>query len=124
MYKRQALTDLNAEQLLAYAAASELDDALKQVFVKLGEWRGQIDALKRDIEQVEEQRQALFKDQERLRENLSRAPANSDLAKRYLKKLDAQENALEALNANTQEKRAALDKLQQQFGQYLRGLSL
>lgn len=119
-----ALTDLNAEQLLAYAAASELDDALKQVFVKLGEWRGQIDALKRDIEQVEEQRQALFKDQERLRENLSRAPANSDLAKRYLKKLDAQENALEALNANTQEKRAALDKLQQQFGQYLRGLSL
>ncbi|HCK80773.1 MAG TPA: hypothetical protein PK880_08340 [Candidatus Competibacter sp.] len=119
-----ALTDLNAEQLMAYAASSELGPTLKQAFAKLGEWRGQTDALKREIDQAEEQRQALFKDQERLRENLTRAPANSDLAKRYLKKLDAQENALEGLNASTQEKRGALDKLEQQLAQYLRGLSL
>ena len=118
------LTDLSSDQIMAYAAANELGEPLKQAFAKMAEWRAQLDRARQEIEQMEQQRQALFKDQERLRENLARAPANSDLAKRYLKKLDAEENTLEALNASTQEKQSALDKLQQQFAQYLRGLAL
>ncbi|MBK8182442.1 MAG: hypothetical protein IPK63_05800 [Candidatus Competibacteraceae bacterium] len=118
------LTDLSLEQLVSYASSNGLSGPLKEAFAKIGEWRGQIDGLKKEIEQLEQQRQALFSDQERLRENLSRAPANSDLAKRYLKKLDAQENTVEALNVGTQEKNAALNTLQQQLIQYIRALSL
>lgn len=119
-----ALTDLSADQVLAYATSSELSEPLKQAFAKIGEWRSQIDSVQKDINQLEEQRQELFKDQERLRENLTRAPTNSDLAKRYLKKLDTEENTLEALHSKAQEKRSALDKLQQELAQYIRSLAL
>jgi len=73
---------------------------------------------------LEQQRQALFKDQERLRENLGRVPANSDLAKRYLKTLDTQENTLEASHASLQQKTAELEKLRQQFEQKVQALTL
>ncbi len=119
-----ALTDLSADQVLAYATSSELSEPLKQAFAKIGDWRSQIDSVQKDMNQLEEQRQELFKDQERLRENLTRAPTNSDLAKRYLKKLDTEENTLEALHSKAQEKRSALDKLQQELAQYIRSLAL
>ena len=119
-----ALTDLGADQIMAYAASSQLDEPLKQAFAKLGEARGQIDHLKKEIEQLEQQRQALFKDQERLRENLARVPANSDLGKRYLKTLDSQENTLEASNVSLQSKNAELEKLRQQFEQKVQALTL
>ncbi|MBL8250222.1 MAG: hypothetical protein JNK31_00980 [Candidatus Competibacter sp.] len=119
-----ALTDLSADQIMAYASSSQLDEALKQAFAKIGEARSQIDRLKKEIEQVEQQRQALFKDQERLRENLGRVPANSDLAKRYLKTLDAQENTLEASHASLQQKNAELENLRRQFEKKVQDLTL
>ena len=119
-----ALTDLSADQIMVYAGSSQLDEPLKQAFAKLGEARGQMDRLKKEIEQLEQQRQALFKDQERLRENLGRVPANSDLAKRYLKTLDTQENTLEASHASLQQKTAELEKLRQQFEQKVQALTL
>lgn len=118
------LIELETEQILRYSSSGQLDEPLKQAFAVLGEWRGQIDGLQKELAQLEEQRQALFKDQERLRENLARAPANSDLAKRYLKKLDTEENALEALNTQNQEKRGNLEKRQQQLAKYIRDLAL
>lgn len=119
-----ALADLGSEQIAAYAAAAELSESIKQAFTKIGQWRSQIASLEQAIEQLEAQRQAVFKDQERLRENLARAPANSDLAKRYLKKLDEQETTLETLQATTQEKQNHLDQLRRQLADYIRPLAL
>ena len=119
-----SLADLGSDQIAAYAIASELNDSIRQAFSKIGEWRGQIGSLEQEIAQLEAQRQAVFKDQERLRENLARAPANSDLAKRYLKKLDEQETTLESLQTATQEKQTHLDQLQRQLADYIRPLTL
>ena len=47
--------------------------------------------------QVDAERQAIVQEQARLRENLARVPANSDLQRRYLATLDKQESDLEAL---------------------------
>ena len=47
--------------------------------------------------QVDAERQAIVQEQGRLRENLARVPAKSDLQRRYLATLDKQETDLEAL---------------------------
>ena len=51
----------------------------------------------RKVGQTDAQRQQIVEEQARLRDNLERVPANSDLQRRYLATLDRQENELEAL---------------------------
>jgi len=51
----------------------------------------------RKVQQVDAERQAIVQEQARLRDNLARVPANSDLQRRYLATLDKQETDLEAL---------------------------
>ena len=48
-------------------------------------------------QQVDAERKQIVDEQARLRDNLARVPANSDLQRRYLATLDKQENDLEAL---------------------------
>ena len=47
--------------------------------------------------QVDAERQQIVQEQARLRDNLARVPANSDLQRRYLATLDKQETELEAM---------------------------
>ena len=47
--------------------------------------------------QVDAERQQIVQEQARLRDNLARVPANSDLQRRYLATLDKQETELEAI---------------------------
>ncbi|CAK0745909.1 hypothetical protein CCP4SC76_1660002 [Gammaproteobacteria bacterium] len=73
---------------------------------------------------MDEQTKAMFEDQERLRENLSKTPPNSDLAKRYLKKLDNQESSLETLSEQKKVKKTGLIKLQEQLAKQMQELDL
>jgi peptidoglycan hydrolase CwlO-like protein len=60
------------------------------------------------VAQVDAERQAIVQEQARLRENLARVPANSDLQRRYLATLDKQETELEALaNRRAETEKAA-----------------
>ena len=47
--------------------------------------------------QADAERQQIVQEQARLRDNLARVPANSDLQRRYLATLDKQETELEAI---------------------------
>ncbi len=47
--------------------------------------------------QIDAERQHIVQEQARLRDNLGRVPANSDLQRRYLATLDKQETELEAI---------------------------
>ena len=51
----------------------------------------------RKVTQADADRQQIVQEQARLRDNLARVPANSDLQRRYLATLDKQENDLEAI---------------------------
>jgi predicted RNase H-like nuclease (RuvC/YqgF family) len=86
--------------------------------------RAKIDALQREIERLEKQREAVFNDQARLRENLARVPEGSDLSRRYLQKLSAQENELEAIETQRENARNNLEALRQKLEEYIHGLSL
>ena len=51
----------------------------------------------RKVTQIDAERQQIVQEQARLRDNLARVPANSDLQRRYLATLDKQETELEAI---------------------------
>ena len=57
-------------------------------------------------------------------DNLSRIPHGSDLQKRYLRKLDQQENALESLLGDTEKTRLATQRAEKALGDYIRKLDI
>jgi chromosome segregation ATPase len=119
-----ALLGMSADQLAAYAASTELESRLRRAFAEMGEMRGQMGRVQRDIDLLQQQREAVFKDQERLRENLARVPGGSDLARRYLEKLGRQESALETINDRLQKSRDSLENLRQKLADYIQNLAL
>jgi hypothetical protein len=68
--------------------------------------QGAVADAQRKVTQADAERQQIVQEQARLRDNLARVPANSDLQRRYLATLDKQETDLEAIAT----RRAEADK--------------
>ena len=91
------LVESAAEQIRVYAQAREFDAKTRDALTKVLQLQQAAAEAQRKVQQVEAERQAIVQEQARLRENLARVPANSDLQRRYLATLDKQETDLEAL---------------------------
>ena len=91
------LVESAAEQIRVYAQAREFDAKTRDALTKVLQLQQAAAEAQRKVQQVEAERQAIVQEQARLRDNLARVPANSDLQRRYLATLDKQESDLEAL---------------------------
>lgn len=91
------LVDGAADQIRVYAQAREFDAKTRDALAKVLQLQQSTAEAQRKVAQVEAERQQIVQEQARLRENLARVPANSDLQRRYLATLDKQESELEAL---------------------------
>jgi hypothetical protein len=100
------LVESAAEQIRVYAQAREFDAKTREALTKVLQLQQAAAEAQRKVAQVDAERQAIVQEQARLRDNLSRVPANSDLQRRYLATLDKQETDLEALA----KRRAEADK--------------
>ena len=67
---------------------------------------------------------AVFADQRRIRENMRRVNNRSQLYQRYVKKLDRQENALEALENKLESAGDARRKAEKALADYLAALDI
>lgn len=84
----------------------DIKPEIKKAMVKIRELQSAVYTAQNDLNQLEQQRQQIFVDQERLRENLKTVATNNDLGKRYLKELNAQEDTL----AQLKEDQASIEK--------------
>ena len=91
------LVDGGGVQVRVYAQAREFDAKTREALAKVLQLQQSVAEAQRRGAQVDAERQAIVQEQARLRENLARVPANSDLQRRYLATLDKQESDLEAL---------------------------
>lgn len=91
------LVESAAEQIRVYAQAREFDARTREALTKVLQLQQAVAEAQRKVAQVDVERQAIVQEQARLRDNLARVPANSDLQRRYLATLDKQESDLEAL---------------------------
>jgi hypothetical protein len=100
----------------------ELLRALKPVIDK----RAELTGVERQIAQLESQRDAIGKDQQRLRENMKALRGSSEekqLLQRYTRQLNDQEDKLEALDRNTAQATALHEKLVNEFEALIEKLS-
>lgn len=115
------LVESAAEQIRVYAQAREFDAKTRDALTKVLQLQQAAAEAQRKVQQVDTERQVIVQEQARLRDNLSRVPANSDLQRRYLATLDKQETDLEALATRRAEAEkaaeAARDALRTYVGQ-------
>ena len=102
------LVESAAEQIRVYALARDFDAKTREALTRVLQLQQAAAEAQRKVAQVDAERQAIVQEQARLRDNLARVPANSDLQRRYLATLDKQETDLEALaNRRAEAEKAA-----------------
>ena len=118
------LARLTAQQIVVYTKTGELDPGLRRAIAKLGELRHALDQHQRELAHSTQGRKRIFEEQTRIRNNLGRIPSNSDLYRRYLKKLNRQEDALERLDRNAADAQAKVDAAQDALTDYIARLEM
>lgn len=91
------LFDTRSDQIKVFAQASEFDAKTREALTRILQLQQAVGEAERRLAQVDADKQQIVQEQARLRDNLARVPANSDLQRRYLATLDKQETELEAL---------------------------
>jgi hypothetical protein len=112
------------QRLLAYARSTELGEEVRAALVKAADLRRAMDGHQRRLERLQKERKVIFEEQRRIRDNLNRVPRDGDLFRRYLKKLDGQEDAIERIAAETEETTAALAAAREALARYIRDLKV
>ncbi len=91
------LLDASADQIGVYAHATTFDAKTRDALARVLQLEQAVAEAQRKATETDTERKQLVDEQARVRENLAKVPANSDLQRRYLATLDKQENDLEAL---------------------------
>lgn len=110
-WQSYSIDGMPTDALMAYATTQgDLDAATRKAFEHLAQLRRELDVIDQQVMQLEQQRQAIFEDQERVRENLKSLKSKSDVQEKYLEKLNAQEDNIAKIDAqreNLNQQRAA-----------------
>jgi hypothetical protein len=91
------LVDASADQIRVYVDAREFDAKTREALARVLQLQANVADAQRKVTQADQERQQIVQEQSRLRDNLARVPANSDLQRRYLATLDKQETELEVI---------------------------
>lgn len=121
---RFTLVDGAYETLLAYARNTELSDSVRRALESVATLRQAVAKEEGALAAVEAKRSGIVKEQERIRQNLARVPASSDLHKRYLDMLRQQEDQMEALAAQINEARSKVGAARGRLSDAIEGIEL
>lgn len=117
------LLDGAADQIKAFAQAKEFDAKTREALTRILQLQGAVVEAQRKAADLDGQRKQIVDEQARLRENLGKVPAGSDLQKRYLATLDKQETDLEALAKQKAEADKAVETARSALRSYVSSLA-
>jgi hypothetical protein len=115
------LAELDGASLSLYAKSGEIDPATRASLEKLAALRAAEAEAERELAAAQSRIDAVTTDQTRIKDLLAAAPVGSDLAKRYLGKLDADETELEALNKTKAKRETARDQARKTVAEFIAG---
>ena len=99
-WQSYSLDTLNADYLLTFAGRrGQLDAAARKQFETLAAKRREMEAIDIKINEIEQRRNQIFNDQERIRENLQSLTEKSEVKQRYLNKLNEQEDKIAGIDS-------------------------
>lgn len=114
-----SIGDMGDGQIAYYAANNALDAKTRAAFAKIAELKRSLEDQQSLSESLTAKLEALTEEQSRLRANLDAVPRDSDLYRRYLKKLDDQETAIEGLQTRIADADEAAEAAEKKLGDYL-----
>ena len=102
LWQSFSIMDMPLERLAAYASTGSLSPAAQQAFAELAQLRQALDEVDQKISAVDQKKEILFRDQERVRENLKSLDSKSAVQQKYLDKLNVQEDEVSKLDQERQ----------------------
>jgi hypothetical protein len=122
MVEAIAIADVSSQRIEALMVAPGIDAETKARLSIVAEAAKASDEAQAEVTRLEDQREGITQDQDRLRQNLSAAPQGSDLARLYSQKMLAQEKALDQLDNAIKGARAKYEEARKVLGDKVRAL--
>lgn len=122
IYERFQLLTISPSDLAVFVSASQLSESDRATLARIQELQREVAAREAAAARLEQERAAIVADQARIRENLRSVPPESDLHRRYLATLEAQEDRLEALRGEAEAAQAAVQAAREALASFIRGL--
>ena len=95
-----ALANITPDMIALWVREKTIDKEIERALAAIVAKKNQIAELNRKMQEADQQIERMFRDQERMRENLralGRSPEEAQLRQRYIRQMNAQENQLETL---------------------------
>lgn len=122
--QRIAILDQSPDSLLWYAQQGVMPDAVKQALQKAAALKRELATLETQLNTLQTQQSQIKQGQDRLRQNLASVGQDSQLGKRYLAKLNAEEDEIESLEKQIVETRGKVEAKRSELATYLANLNL
>lgn len=122
--QRIAILDQAPDSLLWYAQQGAMPDSVKQALQKAAMLKRELATLEAQLNTLQSQQNQIKQGQERLRQNLAGVGQDSQLGKRYLAKLNAEEDEIESLEKQIVETRSKVEAKRNELATYLANLTL
>lgn len=124
VYNQVQLTNLDDGTIQFYVNAKAVSEAIKTALAEVLKRKREIEALAQQRQQLEQQIVVIGQEQDRIRQNMAQLDKNSDLYNRYVKKFGQQEDQVDKVRGQIQEKQAEETAKRQALDEYLVGLDL
>lgn len=123
-WQSYTIASFSTGQLAAYASdRGQLDSGARKAFARMAEVRRNMDDIDRKAAELQRQRETIFQDQQRVRENLRSLTGTSDVQQRYLRKLNEQEDQISQIDTQRDELAAKRQKLEGDLNKLIAELS-
>jgi hypothetical protein len=122
--KRESVNEVNEERVKTILASPAIKDTVKDSLKKGFEMRTALEQTVATLKEFRNQATEISAEQARLRTNMDKLPQDSELYKRYLKKLDQEETSLEKIQSQVKEKEGEERKQKKDLEGFLEKLNV
>ncbi|MFW5695320.1 MAG: hypothetical protein ACOCYB_09120, partial [Alkalispirochaeta sp.] len=113
------LTEMNRDLLVEFSSNRLLPPRVRRILQNIIELRDQLNQFRSERQELEQRRDEIFRDQERIRGNMENLDRNSDLYRRYVSQLDSQENDLRFIRSDLEDAREEESEAEAALNAYL-----
>ncbi|HVA17388.1 MAG TPA: hypothetical protein VMV59_06710, partial [Candidatus Dormibacteraeota bacterium] len=124
---RYAISNVTDDQIALFLRQKSINPEVEAALRKIVEQKNSVAALQDEISRRDAEKQKIYDDQQRIRENLKAlkgSPEERALTQRYTQQLADQETRLEALRKETEDFQTKHDQAQDDLDKMIQNLSL
>ncbi len=122
--ERVSLTSESLNRVAVYLRSRTISDAVKAALAKVVEMKTGIANIERDIEVKQARLEQIGVEQERIRQNMEQLDHDSDLYKKYVAKLTAQEDEFDKVRGEIDALKIEQTKAQRELENFIGGLNV